>query len=193
MAFLPNIPQATDQLSVTQGNLLNNFNILGAIAGNTNASSASINSTSGFNWIYLPSNGAKPPAGAAFPSGSVGLYSAASLTGLNDLFINKTIYTSGGNILAQIPATSAELQVTGYSYLPSGLLMKWSRPTSPGAGSNTVTFVTGADVPAFTEVYIALITPITVGLTIQVTSLTTTVMTVQCSSAGQFYFLVLGR
>ena len=71
MAFLPNIPLSTDQLSVSQGNILNNFTILGAIAGNSFPSSASLATNSGFNWLYLPSNGAIPPTGSAFNEANV--------------------------------------------------------------------------------------------------------------------------
>src|SRR5262245_3975285 len=108
MAFLPLTPQPNDQQSVSQGDILNNFTILGAIAGNANASSASINPTSGFNWIYLPPNGATPPAGAAFTAGNIGLYSAANaISGQNELYINKRNQAT----VVQVPATASILSV----------------------------------------------------------------------------------
>lgn len=134
MPFLPDIPQSTDQLSISQGNILNNFTILGAIAGNANASSGSINTSgtnSGFNWIYLPPNNATPPAGAAFPAGNVGIYSANNArTGFNEVYLNKT--TAAG--IVQIPSTACRLGGTdngnGWTYLPSGLKMAWGRSTT---------------------------------------------------------------
>lgn len=153
MAFLPNIPQSTDQLSVSQGDILNNFTILGAIAGNANVSSASINATSGFNWVYLPPNGATPPAGAAFTAGDIGLYSAASpVTAQNELYVNKRNQAT----VVQIPATASILSVTsapaalsaGWTYLPSGILLKWAANIAAN-GQTTITFPVAANIPAF--------------------------------------------
>lgn len=131
MPFLPNIPLATDQISTSQANLLTNFTILGAIAGNVNASSDSININSGFNWIYLPTNAAAiPPAGAAFPAGELGIYSATSpFSAKNELYVNKTNQAT----VVQVPMTESILSAasapaigsTGYTYLPSGLILKW--------------------------------------------------------------------
>lgn len=147
MAFLPNIPQPTDQLSISQGNILNNFTILGAIAGNTNASSASINATSGFNWIYLPPQGAIPPAGAAFTAGNIGLYSAANAnSGQNELYINKQI---AGPSTIQIPITAmangtiSASVATAWYYLSSGLKIISGQATTVG-GTITITFASTA-------------------------------------------------
>ncbi len=142
MAYLPNIPQSTDQLSVSQGNILNNFTILGAIAGNANVSSASINATSGFNWLYLPPQGATPPAGSAFTAGNVGIYSANNAaTTFNELYINKT--TSAG--VVQIPLTAyangaiAANTAVSWTYLPSGMKMIQGQNVTAG-GTRTITF-----------------------------------------------------
>lgn len=156
MAFLPNIPQATDKLSVSQGNILNNFTILGAIAGNASASSDSINSTAGFNWILLATQGATPPAGSAFAPGVVGLYSANNpTTSKNELYINKTNQAT----VTQIPATASVLSVTsapasntgGWTYLPSGLLMKFGNGSANGNTAFTFAAL-NPGAPAFTQV-----------------------------------------
>jgi len=178
MAFLPNIPQSTDQLSVSQGNILNNFVILGAIAGNANASSASINMgvgaglPSGFNWIYLQPQGATPPAGAAFTAGNVGLYSANNAaTTFNELYINKT--TSLG--VVQIPMTADILGGTnaanGWTYLPSGLKMAWGRATLVAPGVFTVVYGTElTNFPGFsTQTSAPQLTRISAGATITTT------------------------
>lgn len=158
MAFLPAIPQPGDQLSVSQANILNNFGILGAIAGNGNPSSGSINATSGFNWIYLPNQGANPPSGSAFPAFEIGMYSFLNpRTNQYELYINKT-NASG---VVRVPSTASVLGVTaapalassGWTYLPSGLLLKWGTKASPiGATPSTVTFAAGATIPAFTGI-----------------------------------------
>lgn len=151
MSFLPTIPQATDQLSISQANLLNNFVILGAIAGNSNASSASINTSgtnSGFNWIYLPNNSATPPTGSSFPSGQVALYGSANgTTGHNELYINKTI---AGPTIVQIPATAYFANSTsGWTYLPSGVLMIWGFGTIVSGGTLTVNYSSVTGFPGF--------------------------------------------
>lgn len=153
MAFLPNIPQSTDQLSVSQADILNNFTILGAIAGNANVSSAAINATSGFNWLYLPANGAIPPAGAAFPVGDIGLYSALNTTtNKNELYVNKRNQAT----TVQIPTTASILSVNsspaalsaGWTYLPSGILLKWAGNVNANGQTNIV-FPAAANIPAF--------------------------------------------
>lgn len=142
MAFLPNIPQSTDQLSTSQGNILNNFTILGPIAGNANAASASINSSAGFNWVYFATQGATPPGGSGFAAGNVALYSANNATTtFNELYINKT--TSAG--VVQIPVTAyangaiASNSAVSWTYLPSGMLMISGQNTTSG-GTKTIQF-----------------------------------------------------
>ena len=156
MAFLNNIPQPTDQLSISQGNILNNFAILGAIAGNVNPSSSSLNATSGFNWIYLPPQGATPPGGAAFTAGNIGLYSANNpTTSKNELYINKQNQAT----TIQIPATASVLSITsapatntgGWSYLPSGLLMKFGNGIANGNTAFTFAALNPGS-PVFTQV-----------------------------------------
>jgi hypothetical protein len=166
MAFLPLIPEATDALSISQGNILNNFTILGAIAGNSNSSSASINSNSGFNWIFLPSQGTAPgdtpPSAAAFPAGTIGLYSAINpVTGQNDLYINKTNQTTVVQVAAAssvLSTTSAPLALSsGWTYLPSGILLKWGSNISAN-GSTTIAFPAASNIPAFNTCFTVFLT-----------------------------------
>jgi hypothetical protein len=153
MAYQYNIPLATDQLSKSQGDIQGNFNALGAIAGNAGgAASFSLNGTMGFNFLYLASQmGSIPPI--TFPAGNVALYSATNpTTTLNELYINKTNQAT----VVQIPATASVLSITsapaanssGWSYLPSGILMKWGvvNPLTNGVKTQTITFPGGAPV-----------------------------------------------
>ncbi len=146
--FLPNIPLATDQLSVSQANILNNFSILGAIAGNANPASTSLNATAGFNWIDLPNNGAIPPAGSAFPATDIGLYASVNATtGRNELYINKT---NPGPTVVQIPATAFFAAATsGWTYMPSGVLMVWGTGTIVAGGTITVNYNSVTGFPGF--------------------------------------------
>ncbi len=156
MAFDANIPQATDQLSVSQGDILLNFQALGAIAGNANPSSAALNSTSGFNWLYLPAQGANPPAGSAFPAGDIGLYSFVNTTtSQKELYVNKTNQAT----VTQVPITASSLSIAsapasnsgGWSYLPSGLLMKFGNGSANGNTAFTFAAL-NPGAPTFTQV-----------------------------------------
>ncbi len=138
MSFLPLIPQPTDQLSASQAQILNNFGVLGAIAGNGNAASSSINSTSGFNWLYLPPQGATPPAGAAFPAGNVAFYSFLNPnTAANEIYVNKAD-------ASQVPMTAMKNNnagaTNGWTYLPSGLKIAWGTGTIPSGGTLAVVY-----------------------------------------------------
>ena len=68
MPYQYNKPLATDQLSVSQGDINGNFQALGAIGGNgTGGNSFGLNVApgTGFNFLYL-NVGASPPLGTAF-------------------------------------------------------------------------------------------------------------------------------
>lgn len=159
MAYNSLIPKSTDTLSLSQGDILANFTALGAIAGNTNPASGSLNATSGFNWVYLPSQGSTPPAGSAFPAGDVAMYSFVNATTTRkELYINKT--TAAG-VLTQIPATAAKVTASaaipgaatsrGWTYLPSGALMVWGDGyTTAGAGFIAVLYSSVTGFPGFT-------------------------------------------
>lgn len=165
MPFLPNIPQATDRISVSQGNILNNFSILGAIAGNTNPSSASLNATVGFNFINFATQNATPPASASFPANIVGLYTFKNaITGQTELYVNKTNQAT----VTQIPMTGSILSSvsappspsSGWSYLPSGILIKWGFTTGGALAGNTTTsinFATSATTPVFTQAFVVIV------------------------------------
>lgn len=158
MPYLYNIPLATDKLSISQGNIQANFNALGAIAGNTNASSSSLNATSGFNWVYLPANGTKPPSGSAFPSDTVALYGAtytyAGPLTRSEVYLNRKSFTGGSTAIVQVPTTASSLATTnpvrgaqgdanGWTMLPSGMKLVWGVGT--GSVDTTITITLSAD------------------------------------------------
>jgi hypothetical protein len=150
MAFLPSIPQPTDILSVSQGNILNNFTILGAIAGNSNVGSASINTTSGFNFVNFANQGASIP----LFNGNNGLWSGTySVTGNPEIWLNYqngNQYPITASLLSTNPAPAAKS--SGWTFLPSGILMKWGSATGL-AGNFTITMPTGPGIPTFTQCF----------------------------------------
>ena len=162
MPYNYNIPLAGDRLSVSQGNINTNFIALGAIAGNGNASSASLNPNSGFDWLFLPSNGNlgnNPPPAANFPAFGIGMYTA-NLGSSNEIYINKITGLPGFPVIRQIPMTLSSLSngaiplaLSGFSYLPSGLIIKWGNVAAP----NTLPVINTVDLnavgPAYTQVF----------------------------------------
>lgn len=157
--FLPNKPAGTDQISVSQGDIQNNFQILGAIAGNMNPASSSINVTpgSGFNWLYLSTQGSTPPAAASFPSATVGMYSATSTTTASELYINKTNQAT----VVQVASTASILSsisspgnlAGGWSLLPSGILIEWGTTTLGATTAGTYPINNTGGYPTFGQIF----------------------------------------
>lgn len=109
MAYDPNIPLATDQLSVSQGQILANFQALGVIVdGLLNLPpQGSLPASTGFNQIF------------AFIS---------SFTGNEEVYIQQS--STGLNI----PITASDQIANGWSYLASGVLLKWGSFAVGGIG-----------------------------------------------------------
>lgn len=131
-AYKPNIPLSTDQLSVSQGDLLNNFGAIQALVDQNHIDFA--NSDAGKHWLVglppqtvVPGN---PPTNPnpgtpaySFDLDEFGLYTAlaqpdASVPAANQLFIHSTLN-------GEIPSTAAAYSNNGYTYLPSGIILQW--------------------------------------------------------------------
>jgi hypothetical protein len=152
MAYNSNIPQATDQLNVSQGDILANFQEIATyVAVNHVAFGAA--DAGKHKWVTFPLQGSAP----AFAAGEEGLYNKA-LTGVSELYVHKQY--NGGT--AEVPMTASILSASapvsggaGWTYLPSGIYMAWGSVTLNG---NTT--VTLANPPANQILNISL-TPIT--------------------------------
>lgn len=162
--FLPNIPQPTDIQSISQGNFLDNFTVLGAIAGNNNVGSNSINDTAGFNYINLaPQGGTIPVVGT-----NNALWSGTSTTtNQSEIYVKNT-----GVNTRRVPSTASVLSNTatptilsnGWAVLPSGILLKWGLFQGiPGSTTTTQTFPAtdagGFAIPAFNFCFNVQLTP----------------------------------
>lgn len=150
--YNPLIPQPTDQLSISQGDLLDNFQALQALIDVNHVDFAS-GDEGKHKWVTFPVQVAAP----AFAPGEVGLYNKLPaapfpLTGVDELFIQKS---NGTNI----PMTASQQATPGWTYLPSGILLKWGNATAL-PGSNTFTFPAAATIPAFANIFAFYLTPI---------------------------------
>lgn len=135
MAYKANIPLQTDQISTSQADLLANFQEINTFVaidhdgfGTTNAGK--------HKKATFPAAAAPGAVGAT----EVGLY-AANVGANPELWINKTA--------TQIPFTAGLLAAPGWTYLPSGIILKWG---TGNVGTNAAAyqaFVAGAGIPVF--------------------------------------------
>lgn len=204
MPYQNNIPLAADQLSKSQGDINGNFQILGAIGGIPGVNNSSgINTApgAGFNYLFLTA-GNNPPAGSVFANSNA-LFSSA-VAGVNELFVNKN--NQAGPVV--VPFTRSVLSNTvpvnglpGWSYLPSGLIVKWGIVAVPNiAAGGTQAF--DNTVP-FTNVFAATLGTIDPGGINSFTSMISALNTVQITvknrgaiantyQASNVYYFVIG-
>jgi len=165
MPYQNNIPLAPDQLSRSQGDINGNFQILGAIGGIpgvNNSSGINVAPGAGFNYVFLSNQALIPPV-ATFGA-DVALYNATNPagpagSGQRELYISKQLNTVG---TVQIPSTASILgnsnpgiNTNGWTYLPSGIIMKWGIAASvaPRVSVNLNGFG-----PNFTQIFNAQVT-----------------------------------
>lgn len=137
--FNANIPQPTDLISISQADLLANFQAINTLIGINHATFNSGND--GKHTLMTLVNLAAPAA----PAGNdINIFNS-TVSGNPELSIQKT----GG---AAIPFTQSLQANNGWSYLPSGILIKWGTQTTV-ANTETVTFPVGAAIPVFSAIY----------------------------------------
>jgi hypothetical protein len=145
MAFNSNVPQPSDVLRNSQNDLLNNFQSLKA-AFDTNHVTFDDPDAGKHKFITCPEQSAAPSVAAD----NIALYSKNSaLSGIAELFVKNE---SG----SEYEFTSSSAATPGWTRLPSGILLKWG--TSSANGATTITFPTGAAIPAFTSLFTVLLT-----------------------------------
>lgn len=158
------IPNATDQISQSQSQIQTNFASIKSLIEINHGKFADGVNFGKHNEVEFPVQATAP----TFLSGEVGLYnllpiSPFPLTTVNELFINKN--TTGGAVT--IPMTASILSTnpapgnnsSGWTYLPSGIIMKWGHNNAVGNAPTTTTFpVVGSTIPAFTQIFTIMIT-----------------------------------
>lgn len=125
MAYNNNIPQPTDQLSVSQADLLNNFASLGTLLDPNNG---------GVKFVV---QGAAPAATATLQ-----MYSINNALTKPALYIERE--TGSTDVPLIVDFTSATKTATGQCILPSGIMLKWGTATANNSAQNFATaFPTG--------------------------------------------------
>lgn len=159
MAYNQDIPAATDALAQSQQDIQNNFlSIYNAF--NINHVTFNAGADMGkHKWITLPKQNSTPPI--VFAQAEMAMYSAQCPYNavVNEIFINKSNEdpTDLMNVV-QVPMTASILSVAaapgnnvdGWTYLPSGILLKWGNVSANG--NTNIVFPVSASVPVFTDV-----------------------------------------
>lgn len=141
MAYNPLIPQAADLLSVSQGDLLNNF---GSVNTFVNVNHVPFNGPDQGKHALLQMPVQNPAPTVLL--GEFGIFNFASTlgTGVNQL----TIINSAG---VSTPFTARGTTTNGgWFYTPNGLLVKYGFVNNLTQGNNVVAYDTGAAIPAYT-------------------------------------------
>lgn len=184
MAYQAAIPAASDAIATSQADIQNNF---GAINSLVQVNHVGFNTADAgkHSQITFPVG---PLVGQPFTyaANEIGLQSINNvLTGVPDIWMSR-------GVTAAFPITGKNgIASDGWSYLPSGLLIKWGTRTAVAAGNTTVTFPVAATNPLFASVYITLLTP-TTNITAYASANTIIDVTVNTSAAGTFNFLTIG-
>jgi len=138
MSFQSNIPQPTDAISKSQADILGNFTALAPF---------------GNGFANLTDLGIAP----TITGTNNGIYNLTNpTTGTTELYAHKQI--NGGT--AEVPFTASKMSNTayasctnGWSYLPSGLLIKWGSFLVPSSNIFTVNVAGTSGGPNFTQVF----------------------------------------
>jgi len=190
------IPTPTDQLNISQNDLLLNFGAISDLIDVDHVDFASADAGKHAKITFPPQN----PTPVFGPT-DIGLYAFLyPTTNTNELYFNSiagldTPFTAG--ILSTNAAPGNN--VPGWTWLPSGVLLKWGNSTA--TGSTTVNFPVAANIPVFTNVMSVIITTTGAGTDIfaQLTSFTATGVVVYGSqrtavaaAATTFQYLAIG-
>lgn len=192
-------PLANQRIKDTQAPIRENFQTIQTSFSVDHAPIQSGANEGKHNKISMPVQGAAP----AFAAGEVGLFNKLPaapfpLTGRNELFIHSA---SGVDSLVTARADSALVPLHGYSYLPSGILLKWGRFDGlvPGNNALVLPLVNGGaqPLPDFASFLTAQITTIAIAITGSVRfnsyTLGTRTLSVNADTSGNvgiFYLLI---
>lgn len=139
---LNNVPNPGQTLVVTRNPINQNFSTINA-AFLVDHVEYNLSGQGKHNKVTFPNQLAAP----TFTNPEIGLYNFVSpVTTINELFIRNS---SG----VTTPITASAQTANGWSYLPSGLLIKWGSAAVTRNTLSTVTFPIGATIPAFTSIF----------------------------------------
>ena len=185
MAYNNNIPQASDQLSQSQADLLANFQAIYNLVGVNHVNFNAVGQGK-HNFVSMPVQGGNPGTNST----ELALYTKTSaLTALPEAFFQRE---SNGSA---IEFTSALQAASGWTRLPSNILIKWG-VAAANPGANVITY-TGNALPGstFSNVFSVLLTPVNSSSQINFVSSTTTQFTMNSNAGGviNFNYFAIGN
>jgi len=171
MAYQQNIPAATDVKSQSQSDIQGNFQAIKTLIDVNHVTFGAANQGK-HNVVTIPLAISSPVA-PTFLATEEGLYNLVNATtGKNELYVHRQTVDAP----TDVPFTASKLSNTaiascgnGWSYLPSGLLIKWGGvacATSPVSITPTVT----SGGPNFTKVLSINVTPTDTGTAVDFNS-----------------------
>lgn len=151
MAYLNNIPQATDQKNASQPQILENFSQIYNVFSVDHATFDSPLGQGKHQQVTFPVNAAAAP-----PANEIRMYANTGTTGNTELWLR----TAATNIQITSARKNGGLGNQGWTMTPAGLLIKWGSATIANDGSaQPQTFLwssTPTDI-AFTTQYWAIV------------------------------------
>jgi hypothetical protein len=134
-----NIPQPTDQISDSQNDLLNNFQSINTLINVNHVTFDDPNQGKHF-FVEMP----QQAAASVTAAGEVGLQCLASAYGAGAPTLVYLPQSAG----TPIEMTSANIATQGWSFLPSGVLVKWGNFNAAGPGAGAIN-LNGAGQPHY--------------------------------------------
>jgi len=149
--YTKDVPQGTQKQSVTQAPIQRNFQAIKELVEIDHEGFNLVNNVGKHKRVSLLTHAPAP----TFDANDAGLYNFLNpTTTKNELYVHKQTVAGTSNIpftasylSNNIPANNA----AGWTYLPSGILMRWTGVT--GTGLTTVTLLP-ASTPAFSNIFI---------------------------------------
>lgn len=153
--MLNNVPLSGQTLAQTRDPIRTNFSTIDTAFSVDHVTYSDPNQGQHNKVTFNPQSSAP-----SFPVGDNGLYSKTPaapfpLTGVNELFVVKNNGTA-------VPMTASLQSTDGYSYLASGIIIKWGRVNIPTSNTNfTRTFPVAPNIPVFNNCFVVVVTPLT--------------------------------
>lgn len=143
MAYQANKPAATDRLKDSQSDIQGNFSAIKTLIDVNHGTFGDPNQ--GYHTVVtIPPQGGGTPVP---PANMINIYADTStLTSVTELFINR-------DAGSPVEFTSSTQATNGWTRLPSGILIKWGTDSATRNTLSTITFPTGATIPAFTSIF----------------------------------------
>ena len=138
------IPQPNDQISDSQSDILNNFAGIKTLVDVNHVTFDDPNQGKHF-FVEMP----QQPAASVTALGEVGLQCLASAYNTNGPEL-MYLPENGG---AQVEVTASRQAAIGWTFWPSGILIKWGQFTVNATGSFTFAFSLLNNPPAFSTLY----------------------------------------